>query len=470
MRVVGAFSAGKSRLLSAMLASAAPRSLHPVSSLDRQTTLPLTISYGQEASLCALSASGDVTQRLDHFPSRDDLARHPKWRGLRLSAPLPHLLTSQRVFGRGQEEGGVLSLSLIDTPGWNSGELAADQVVIAEAEAPAVIFVTTGRNMEAKDDRRELTALLERLEETIRERYADVAQVKLITVITHVGADPRVAQGGRPVEERAREFYAWLQETAEDVGYGVICASPPHLIDLEQMPAARQAEICAEVWRDLQSSFGDERPVQLRPPAPVDPRAVILKAFEGVSLAHLTPLQERLALLSSIERASQGTEQPLAGLSERTLAPHSTERRRAKIMEQLVKWQTGDPYPSAALESLLRTRAPLIAPLPSGYPLSRWWRESFSVEMNELLSTLNALQDATRTAADAISARPNAHEMAQQSAHLQRATAELVASYERARPYLPALSVSAPPEGFVNLLLTLFMIHQGRERLRAIIC
>lgn len=46
-RVIGEFSAGKTRLLRELLGEVIPPALFPVSSLERQTRLPLEITYGE---------------------------------------------------------------------------------------------------------------------------------------------------------------------------------------------------------------------------------------------------------------------------------------------------------------------------------------------------------------------------------------------------------------------------------------
>src|SRR5471030_2025161 len=100
-RIVGEFSAGKTRLLSAVLGGIVPEALTPVSSRDVQTRLPLEVTYGDEPLLTVVEyAQGrdlgaKILRELDQFPAREqivEMALDPDLHRLRLSLPLAQLV------------------------------------------------------------------------------------------------------------------------------------------------------------------------------------------------------------------------------------------------------------------------------------------------------------------------------------------------------------------------------------------
>lgn len=141
-RIVGEFSAGKSRLLRELLAPATPPALLPISSREVQTRLMLEVTYSPEPELLLVQKARDTDiqadklrtlQTLTAFPDRDAMAGiDPLQHRLRLGVPLPSLfLPDGDRFEAGHQP---KRMFLIDTPGWNSGqdtlaELPAEQLL-----------------------------------------------------------------------------------------------------------------------------------------------------------------------------------------------------------------------------------------------------------------------------------------------------------------------------------------------------
>lgn len=75
VRVIGEFSAGKTRFLCELLGSCIPIQLQPISSLERQTKLPLEITYGPAAELQLIERPHDsrpgvpLAPGVRHFPA-----------------------------------------------------------------------------------------------------------------------------------------------------------------------------------------------------------------------------------------------------------------------------------------------------------------------------------------------------------------------------------------------------------------
>lgn len=140
-RIIGEFSAGKTRFLREFLGDAIPPSLYPVSSLERQTRLPLEITYGLEPALTLVHRANDydlndrtiTLQTLTEFPDREATMQHnPLQHRLRLSIPDNRLILKN---GDGySEDKSAKRLFLIDMPGWNSGD---DQ--LAEGDASEIM-------------------------------------------------------------------------------------------------------------------------------------------------------------------------------------------------------------------------------------------------------------------------------------------------------------------------------------------
>jgi hypothetical protein len=189
-RIVGEFSAGKTRLLKELLNEVIPADLFPVSSIERQTKLQLEMTYGEQAELTVIEREADyseakVIKKLSKFPHREDKDcqdYQPEKHRLRLSVPEPRFILPE---GDGYSEEKVpMRLFLIDTPGWNSGE---DD--IAESDASDImaghhnlglVYVTDASRLDGKTNQQRLTDFLEVLQD------ADfLSEAHLVFVVTH---------------------------------------------------------------------------------------------------------------------------------------------------------------------------------------------------------------------------------------------------------------------------------------------
>lgn len=139
VRIVGEFSAGKTRVLSELFPLQISEALKPISSQEAQTKLPLEISYGEVPSLALVQRSSDLDEVqhvkfLDAFPDRQFVSQYdPQEYRLRLLINEPRFILKD---GDGYSEDNTpKKLFLIDTPGWNSGEDA-----IAEVDAKNYLF------------------------------------------------------------------------------------------------------------------------------------------------------------------------------------------------------------------------------------------------------------------------------------------------------------------------------------------
>jgi len=165
VRVVGEFSSGKSKLIQEILRGAIPEVLLPRDSLERQTLLPLEITYGEKIELWEILRGSDydkpvLLRELDHFPERAELLEDPEFLAthrLRLTLPQKNLILP---FNKHQEEKKPCKVFLIDTPGWNSGEVDHSQHDVSNSDPLAVIYVVNALRLQSKENKKELEKLL----------------------------------------------------------------------------------------------------------------------------------------------------------------------------------------------------------------------------------------------------------------------------------------------------------------------
>jgi hypothetical protein len=189
-RVIGEFSAGKTRLLRELLGDTVPEPLLPTSSLEPQTRLQLEITYGATATLTLVKRAHDTddsSEPLDNFqifPDRHELtAFEPSTHRLRLTVP-----EERFVLPRGDgyyEDDSPKRLFLIDTPGWNSED---DEI---DAGSPgsfttgdhnlALIYVTHANRLDSQVNLDRLSKFLK----LMGKECSFVGCHSLIFVITH---------------------------------------------------------------------------------------------------------------------------------------------------------------------------------------------------------------------------------------------------------------------------------------------
>ena len=475
VRVVGAFSAGKSRLISAMLAPFVERDFHPVSSEDRQTALPLKVTYGDEVSLEACDAQGASLKSLKHFPDRSELEGHPTWSSLCLKAPIPHLLTQDQRFNlAGTSEASAqgteaLCVSLIDTPGWNSGELAADQVEVATQEAPAVIFVTTSRLLDGRKEREEVLELLERLTDTIADRYLNVETVNVFFVVTRSGAHPTQAERGRSTAERAREFYQWVQDEFSSVS---LCYHTPYLIDFEEMPHEEVKAQCEDLWRQLAKAFSGGQ-LELKAPEPPSADEVLAELFSGTTGELFMPILKALPLIDDLLSRWQKGARPFEELSEVTLKPHQETRRLKKLTDSLLSFLVGgtssfDERRDERVRLITSPSSALLdtAQLPTSHPLKKWFEKTLDIELKGTIQALLSCYQLGALSVKRLAQDSSSEGLQRESARLEESLSTLQARYRELTVYLPILNACNEEQDPRRVLLTLFVAYHGRAQLR----
>lgn len=169
VRVVGEFSAGKTRFIKELFGPLIPEKLEPVSSLEAQTLLPLEISFGEKPRLELIRRNNDwdkaeALSTLDEFPERKKLSFKPDLR-LRLFLPEEKLILKE---GDGYSEGNEPRLlRIIDYPGWNSedDEKGLNSLGLSEDwRNLGLVYICAATRVENRANQKNLRLFLEAME------------------------------------------------------------------------------------------------------------------------------------------------------------------------------------------------------------------------------------------------------------------------------------------------------------------
>ena len=373
-RVIGEFSAGKTRLLRELLGDWIPPALFPVSSLERQTRLPLEITYGESATLELIERANDydtavVLETLSTFPRREELSDYDPLRyRLRLTIPEPRLfLPTGDHYGEDDHE--PKRLLLLDMPGWNSGE---DE--IAESDAAgimagyhnlALVFVVNATRLDGQDNHERLRDFLSAFAE------ADFVGVPtLIVVITHCPRADRERLSAR-MRERVMSMWAELDQEPE-----ALCL---HLMAVD----------FAELTPDECTAFRESLWTHLLAPLPEEPTEPAAHPWIA-SMRHWSgdaDPRPRLPLAAAritdaralLERACQGDDF-LPGMNMHRLLGLDAAAIQARLLET---WRRQLQCPD--LEHL-EARLATPAPLEDEHPLSLWWNHYWQDNLEQALA------------------------------------------------------------------------------------
>lgn len=167
VHIIGAFSAGKSRLVRELLRSHhSVHNLLPISSQERQSALPLEITYGAVPRLLRMSENND-REILSTFPGRNEqrLFDASKYH-LRLELPEPALLLGDVTLCSAEE--GIKRLVVKDMPGWNSGDSFIAENALAGglvgADNISLVYVVRANGVDSQDDLSRLRAIFTAVE------------------------------------------------------------------------------------------------------------------------------------------------------------------------------------------------------------------------------------------------------------------------------------------------------------------
>lgn len=455
-RVVGEFSAGKTRLLRELFSSVLPTALFPVSSLERQTRLQLEITHGDAPQLTLIERAADYDDASEcrvwsEFPERAALeAFDPMRHRLRLALPEPRLILAS---GDGySDDDSAKRLFLIDTPGWNSGDDA-----LAESDAStlmagyhnlSLVYVTQATRLDGAINAQRLAEFLAAFEDAdFLERHS------LVFVVTHCSAEEAEAMQVR-AQKLVLTQWAALGRDRDELVLTVLC------VDFGGLSETRRHAFRDAFWRALLAPL-DERakrknlPTDAHQPADLWARAVRQGVSEWDVPAALHQTQTLIDTARKLLATVLKNGEFIAGMNHYRLI--GLDRQAAQIRLRQAWWrQVG--CASALLDSL----ANLPARPPQNHPLSVWWADYWTTAVMATLTptqTFFATMDRTLDGVDANTEGMQEIFKAALSVPHQAAVAALDSSFTRmvetAREHLTTL----PAERFTATLLSLSLLE-----------
>lgn len=391
-RIVGEFSAGKTRMLRELLGSFVPEPISPISSRDPQTRLPLEVTFGPVAALGVVERAHDTEQgrqlaSLGRFPERADidaLGYVPERHRLRLSVPIAHFILQEgdRVAAQATPR----RLFLIDMPGWNSGD---DELAEALPEALpgarlnlALVYVSASTRLDSAGNRARLQAFLAAIEEA-----EFLGATRLLFVVTHC---PLAEHAATQAHARKLVEGIWTDvygtDFAPELELEILCA------DFNTIPAAELDAFRHRFWTFLLDPL-------VRDAVPGHPWQAAIAAWPAEwdirpRLRQTHALLEELSTL--IERARvQGNF--LNGMNRYRLAGLDAAEIQAKVH---AKWReqcgfSGLPGLAARIDALR---------LDGAHPLAPWWREAWFDQLRLTVAVVRAFIEQAQRALDGIGA------------------------------------------------------------------
>ncbi|MGV8805454.1 MAG: dynamin family protein [Polaromonas sp.] len=412
-RVIGEFSAGKTRFLRELLGDSIPPALYPISSLERQTRLPLEITYGPEPELTLVQRANDyeindktlTLQTLTEFPDREATLQHkPSKHRLRLAIPEDRLILKN---GDGYfEDKSAKRLFLIDMPGWNSGDdLLAEgdaSEVMAGVHNLALVYVVSAVRLDGLKNSERLNNFLKAFSD------ADfVGAPHLIVVMTHCPAAEANALQAK-VKKQVNAMWAELGE-----------ASPLSMalfsIDFEEVSPAELGTFRDEFWQSLLSPLGHPVGASVQ-----HPWVHALRSWPKHWLLD-EPVAQTHALLTQARAVLQAASQEknyLVGMNMTKLGGLDTPAIKKRLKEA---WSRQMRDTAAAVNKPLHQCIPI---LDEKHPLAAWWGTYWEPHLQCALQPVGDFLEAVSGALSQVS--PNTSDL---QTHLSQ---RLDASYHQA--------------------------------------
>ncbi|MDD2728426.1 hypothetical protein [Malikia sp.] len=382
-RVVGEFSAGKTRLLSELFGPLIPESLMPISSLEPQTRLQLEITYGDVPTLSLVEREQDyrparLVRPFSCFPERQELANFdPMLYRLRLAVNEPRLILEEGD-GYGQEKQ-PQRLFLIDTPGWSSGddELAEQQAsaLMTGYHNLALVYVSQAGRLDGVVNAGHLRDFMSALADA---EFLD--QAKLLLVVTR--CPPAEAQRMQQLARKlVHRLWAELGRDEAELSLDIFC------VDFHAMSAEMLAQFRAGFWRSLLEPL--KQPAQLAG----DPWALALRRWpDSWDLrSGLRASAHRLERARALLQKSRQDDEFISGMNMYRLTGLENDAMRKKVSAAWLRQLGCEPADLGDWS---------VPALPGDHPLSDWWSSYWQQQLGQTLAPVQAFFDSARQAID----------------------------------------------------------------------
>lgn len=372
IRVVGEFSAGKTRVIREILKDKIPEPFLPISSQEAQTKLQLEISYGEQDQLFLIEKPEDmdeaiILEELKEFPTREQVSLYdPETHRLRLLIQEPLFILSQ---GDGYYEGDhPTKMFLIDTPGWNSGdddlaEQDARKFLVGEHNL-AIVYVCHANRLDGELNQAHLNNFLEALGEAQLQFVEKKSHLQVI--ITHCQSDSQQRLINR-MQQRIETAWQDLGFQTDDLLLKI------NAFDFAEMSEKELIQFRQNFWSDLLKPLNHEKfefntsysQQILNWQQDWDIRSYLLQHFDVT--AKIENLIPNFCIDGQFIQNMNMTR--LKGLSKAEIQQRLTERWFKQLNIQ-----------NAEELSLFHQ----FVNLPEHHPLSVWWNEYWLVELKKI--------------------------------------------------------------------------------------
>ncbi|RKS28522.1 dynamin family protein [Pseudomonas sp. WPR_5_2] len=449
-RFVGEFSAGKTRLLRELFGDQIPPALFPISSLERQTRLPLEITYGDSPALTLIQREHDYSEATPleafaHFPERNELIHlDPSQHRLRLTINESRLILPN---GDGySDDKSPKRLFLIDTPGWNSGD---DQIAEQSAASLmtghhnlAIVYVSQAARLDGATNADHLKDFMSALAEADDDARF-LGRAKLLMVITAC-PDKDAAHLEKRAQDLAYRLWGELDRAADELELDILC------VDFQELPTGDLQNFRDRFWHCLLAPLGHSTPS-----INANPWAAALKRWPAgwdinPQLLESARLLERGKNL--LDKARVG-EEFVAGMNMYRLMGFKSAELREKVLKTWLRQLATD---TATLKDWT------VPSLPEGHPLEQWWLHYWQVELEQLISPVrNFFANAQRTINRLTPDIEDLQQYLDQQLAAQHdvATSALTGSFACLIQSLPALCTEHGVENRIATLLSLSLLQ-----------
>lgn len=457
-RIVGEFSAGKTRLLSAVLGAMVPQALTPVSSRDVQTRLPLEVTYGEEPALTVVEyapgrdAGAKMVMELDEFPAREKIVvmgLDPELHRLRLALPVPQLVLPNGDFcAEGKEP---KRLFLIDMPGWNSidDHIAEEEATIQMAGRfnLALVYVVNANRLDSAGNKQRLAKFME-----VLKKAEFIDRARMLLVITHCGDAESARMQAHGAKQAMGLWEGDIGIAAEQLELTVLSA------DFDAIDPAGLETFRSRFWQALLA------PVEAQTPAG-HPWVQRIRAWDdGWKLAPkiesgYSALREMREVLLRCRHG--GIFMP--GMNMHRLKGLGQDELVAKLQQHWLR-QTRCAGLGAVAASID------AASLDAAHPLGPWWAELWQPQLVAVLVAVQYFFDCTNEAFHAVTADTvdlEAHLAGQLHEPYAAALAGVHGSFARLLETAAGVT-TAPAEELLATVLGLVALQQRFEAACAI--
>jgi len=425
--------------------------LYPVSSLERQTRLPLEITYGSEPELTLVQRANDydinektlTLQTLTEFPDREaTMGYDPLRHRLRLALPEDRLILQN---GDGySDDKRAKRLFLIDMPGWNSGDdLLAEgdaSQIMAGFHNLALVYVVSAVRLDGLKNSERLNNFLQAFAE------ADfVGDPHLIVIMTHCPADEAdVLQ--QKVRKQVMTMWAELGETTP-------LSMDLFSVDFEKISINGLAEFRVSFWRSLLSPLRQHAALSAPHPWVYSlrnwPEHWLLEG--PVAQSHALLMQARNVLKTACQDGNY-----LVGMNMTKLSGLNATTIQERLQNTWIR-QMRDTA-AASNQSLVL----LVPQIDEKHPLVDWWNGYWVPNLQNSLQFVDDFLNMVPLALKQINTNtPNLQDCLsrQLDVHYNQAIQAVNGSFAKISETLQNLPKDTPPENFLATLLQLGLIQ-----------